>query len=118
VICLDYVIKYTASKQISEQAANIIFGASSALEWSFSPWSHKHLPCPWLCRPFPPIEAVINECGVQNAGDRAQVRGQVDGQARFVRFQLSLTSISGLPLIVVTHAIQVGSLKIHTEKNH
>jgi len=68
--------------------------------------------------PFPPIEAVINECGVQNAGDRAQVRGQVDGQARFVRFQLSLTSISGLPLIVVTHAIQVGSLKIHTKKNH
>jgi len=68
--------------------------------------------------PFLPIEAVINECGVQNAGDHAQVRGQVDGQARFVRFQLSLTSISGLPLVVVTHAIQVGSLEIHTEKNH
>lgn len=61
--------------------------------------------------------AVINECGVQNAGDGAQVRGPDDSQASFVRFQLSLTSICGLPLCGVTHAIQMGQLcQVHRKK--
>lgn len=63
--------------------------------------------------------AVINECGVQNAGDGAQVRGPDDSQASFVRFQLSLTSICGLPLCGVTHAIQMGQLcQVHRKKQY
>lgn len=42
---------------------------------------------------------------------RGQAADRQSGAAWFVRFQLSLTSISGLPLSDVTHSIPMGSLQ-------
>lgn len=57
-------------KQISEQAANIIFGALSALEWSFSPRSQPQLP---HCHTRPPLPTIETQPWLMSAEFKTQV---------------------------------------------